>query len=357
MEKSACGVHTSEKVNMKRIIKFIFGLALAGVFIGVVIFKGAEYFNTPDLREVSERPVVVTINSGENVKKISERLKKKDLIRSAGALILYSKLRGTGGSFKAGSYRIEHGEKMTVIHDILIQGHQQLYRVTIPEGWTIKQIGVLLEQEGITKADLFQKACQSSVILKKYAIPANTVEGFLYPDTYLMQKNFPAEKVVTFMIDSFFRKMDEVYPAYKTLSHEDFYRKIVLASIVEREYRLPEEAPLIAGVFYNRLEKGMSLGSCATIAYIITDIEGKSHPSRITYDDLDIKSPYNTYLNKGLPPSPIANPGEVALKASFFPENTKYMFFVLENTNDGKHKFTVTYQAHLNAKNLFIKTK
>ncbi len=343
---------------MKRAGKLLLGSFGGGVLLGAALIAGFLYYNTsPEPSKRSEDGVIIKVRPGENAPEIAGELEKENLIRSSNLLIFYVKLMGTGGSFKTGTYRIKPGETMTAIHDELIQGKQHLYPVTIPEGWTVLKIGVLLEKKHITSAQSFYKAVRDTVVLKQYAIPSDTAEGYLYPDTYMLQQNFPAERVVRFFLDSFFRKVGEIYPDYKSLSPEELYRKVIIASIVEREYRIKEEAPLIAGVFYNRLKDNMSLGSCATIAYIITDIERKKHPSLITYDDLEIDSPYNTYRHKGLPPAPISNPSAVALRAAFYPAQTKYLFFVLENPKTGKHKFTVTYQDHLNAKNLYIKSK
>ncbi len=343
---------------MKRAVKFLWASFGGGVLLGAALLT---YFISNNLAPASVAHsgdgVNVTVRPGENVPEIAGELEKKHLIRSARALILYVKLAGTGGSFKTGTYRIRSGETMKAIHDEMIQGKQQLYSVTIPEGWTVLKIGILLEKKHITSAQRFYKAVRDPKILKQYSIPSNTAEGYLYPDTYMLQQNFPAERVVRFFLDSFFRKIGEIYPDYKSLTSDELYRKVIIASIVEREYRIKAEAPLIAGVFYNRLKDNMSLGSCATIAYIITDVEGKKHPSLITYDDLDIDSPYNTYRHKGLPPAPISNPSAVALRAAFYPAHTKYLFFVLENPKTGRHKFTKTYRDHLNAKNFYIKSK
>ncbi len=342
------------KLPGKLLLGGVGSLALCGaLFAGMFL-----YFNAPPREKtLSAGDMLVTVTPGENVKEIAGELEKVHLLRSSQALVFYAKLMGTGGSFKAGVYRLRAGETMKTLHDTLIAGVQQLYPVTIPEGWTVKRIGQLLEKKHITSAQEFYKAVRNRNLLKEYSIPSDTAEGYLYPDTYMLQHDFPAEKIVRFFIDSFFKKLREIYPSYKKLTPRELYEKVIIASIVEREYRIPKEAPLIAGVFYNRLKDNMSLGSCATIAYIITDVEGKKHPSIITYDDLEIDSPFNTYRHKGLPPKPISNPSEVALRAALYPAHTNYLFFVLENPVTGKHKFTSTYQDHLNAKNLYIKSK
>ncbi len=357
MEKQKSRVYFTEKIVIKKILKTAAVLAVMAVTAAAATYFIFEYYNTPAENSRTGEEAVFSIKSGDNVSIIAENLEKAGLIRSAEALKAYSRILGTGGSFKTGSYRIRIGENMSAIHNILIRGHQILYKITIPEGWSIKRIGALLEKEGITNASDFYKTCSDKDFLLKYGIKSDSAEGFLFPDTYMFQKDFPAEKAAGFMIENFYKNLSIIYSDYKKMDFKELYRKIILASIVEREYRLPEEAPLIAGVFYNRLEEGISLGSCATIAYIITDIEGKNHPSRITYDDLEIKSPYNTYINKGLPPGPISNPGKTALKAVFFPAETDYMYFVLEDPSEGKHKFTTSYKDHLLAKNLYIKSK
>ncbi len=195
------------------------------------------------------------------------------------------------------------------------------------------------------------------VLIDKFDLEGYNLEGFLYPDTYLFQKNYPAEKIVSVMVSNFFKHLEEIQPDYRNLDLGTLMDKIILASIVEREYRDPEEAPLMAGVFYNRLTHNtpIPLGSCATIVYIITDIQEKEHPEIILYSDLEIESPYNTYINSGLPPGPISNPGEVSLKAAFYPVESDYLYFLLKNAESGQHKFTRTLSEHTTAYNLYIK--
>jgi len=134
------------------------------------------------------------------------------------------------------------------------------------------------------------------------------------------------------------------------------HKRIILASIVEREYRLSEEAPRIAGVFWNRLRIGMALQSCATVVYIITEIQGKPHPEILYNRDIEIKHPFNTYLNRGLPPGPIANPGMTALKAVFRPEASRYLYFRLLDPKTGKHYFSESLDEHIKAGSLAVKS-
>jgi len=132
-------------------------------------------------------------------------------------------------------------------------------------------------------------------------------------------------------------------------------RRIIIASIVEREYRVPEEAAVMAGVFYNRLDIGMALQSCATVEYVITEIQGRPHPEQLFNRDLEIRDPYNTYIRPGLPPGPISAPGETALKAAFIPESTEYLYFRLIDTGAGRHYFSRTLDDHIRAGALYVK--
>ena len=157
------------------------------------------------------------------------------------------------------------------------------------------------------------------------------------------------------MIDTFFEKLEGIDPGYTELTAEQLYEKIILASIIEREYRVAEEAPMIASVFYNRLESEMALGSCATIEFIITEELEKPHPNYLTYQDLEIESEYNTYIHQGLPPAPISNPGIAALEAVFNPADTDFLYFLLQDTESGKHYFSRTYSEHNKAKLLYLK--
>jgi UPF0755 protein len=136
---------------------------------------------------------------------------------------------------------------------------------------------------------------------------------------------------------------------------EELNKRIIIASIVEREYRIPEEAAIMAGVFYNRLNIGMALQSCATVEYIITEIQGRRPPMVIYNRDLEIRDPYNTYLRPGLPPGPISAPGETALRAAFFPEETDYLFFRLVDLASGRHYFSRTLDDHIRAASLYVK--
>lgn len=295
------------------------------------------------------------IFKGDTLNEIAERLEELQVIRSRFALIAYSTLRRSSSSIQAGVYSIPGGSPMTEVHNLIHTGSQLQETVTIPEGSTSRMIAHLMEDAGITDASEFLKAAETGTLLLEYGIEADSLEGFLYPDTYLFPRNYPATRVVAGLVENFFYNFGKIKQGFPPMTGDKIYGKVILASIVEREYRVSSEASRIASVFYNRLEEGIRLESCATIAYIITELQQKPHPRRLFFQDLEIESEYNTYINFGLPPTPISNPGWVALEAAFIPADTDHLFFVLESPESGTHKFSRTYSEHLTAKNLYIK--
>ncbi|WP_294430174.1 endolytic transglycosylase MltG [uncultured Treponema sp.] len=302
----------------------------------------------------------VEIPSGSSVARISEILVEKGLIRSDRAFYLAARFpflsfRNTAPVLQSGFYNLNSAMDALQIMAVLESGVQDYTRVSVPEGFTLRKIAALLEKNEVCNADDFIEVCQNPILLEKYGIPSHSFEGFLFPDTYFFAPGMGAEKALEMMLDSFFSKISEI-PYFAGKSPSAFYDTLVLASIVEREYRVQEEAPLIASVFKNRIDAGVGLYSCATIEYIITEIQGKPHPDIITYDDLKIDSPYNTYKWAALPPSPISNPGIVALKAAANPPQTDYFYFTLTDSASGSHTFSKSFNAHVKAGTNF-KTK
>jgi UPF0755 protein len=261
------------------------------------------------------------------------------------------------GLIKTGTYRVELPTSQLSIHRLLVSGRQLLLRVTIPEGVTLSKMAKVLEEAGICGADDFLQAANDPDTAAMYGIPNKSMEGYLFPDTYLFPGDFPADRVVRSMKENFFKKIEAINPQVTTMGAQELNEKIILASIIEREYRVAEEAPLIAGVFTNRLRINMALQSCATVEYIITEIQGKPHPTHIYNQDLEIRDPYNTYQYPGLPPGPISAPGAVALRAAFSPENTEFLYFRVEDAALGKHYFSKTLDEHIRAGQLVLKPR
>ncbi len=304
--------------------------------------------------------VRVEIPSGTSTKKIASILKNDNLIRSEKFFYLASRFSFLSGrsarySLKSGVYNLNAGMKISQILSELESGQQEYIKTVFQEGLTISKIAEILDEKGVCSKQDFMLAARNYSLLQKYQIPGSSFEGFLFPDTYFFTPKMSALEVIKIMTDNFFNKIKEI-PQFEGKKVSDYYETVVLASVVEREYRVASEAPLIASVFVNRLSQNIGLYSCATIEYIITEILGRPHPDVITYDDLKIDSPYNTYKWAGLPPGPISNPGLVALKAAANPPKTDYYYFTLTDENRGSHTFSKNFSSHTKA-GIQFKTK
>jgi UPF0755 protein len=205
----------------------------------------------------------------------------------------------------------------------------------------------------VCSAESFIDASQDKAILDEFNINADTMEGYLYPDTYYFTAGYPAKMVVRTLANTFYKELEKLN-IYAD-DPDELRNNVILASIIEREYRIDEEAPVMAGVFLNRLKKNMRLESCATVEYIITEIEDKPHPTRLFNKDLERKNLYNTYLYKGLPPAPISSPGAVALSAAFYPQKNDYLFFRIVGQSEGRHYFSKNFDEHIKAGLLLLK--
>ena len=285
---------------------------------------------------------------------MAKSLEGKGLIRSAFAFRILARLEGIGSSLKAGTYRLEAGMGAKRILDEFISGKQALRKVTVPEGFTITQLANLLERLGVAKKEEFLAVVRSPALLAELGISASSAEGYLFPDTYFFPVGYSAEGVMRSMVQTFRERLASI-PEASALSGSELQDRLILASIVEREYKSPDEASLMASVFYNRLRIRMALQSCATVVYVITERLGKPHPEVVYDRDLRLKDPYNTYEHRGLPPGPISNPGMTSLRAVFYPAASKYLYFRLVNQDAGTHHFSETLEEHLDARTLFIK--
>lgn len=292
-----------------------------------------------------------TVKRGASVREITRDLKAQGFVRFEYPVYLYFRL--CNKPIKAGTYKISPAMSGYAVCSLLQEGKQELIKVTVPEGLTITKTAALLEEQGIVDRGAFLDAAKNESILHRYGIPASSAEGFLYPDTYFFSYGESAERIVITMLDNFFSKAHAI-PHFPREAAEQ-YRTVILASIIEREYRVPEEAAKIAGVFLTRLNIGMPLQSCATIEYILTEVQHKAHPARLFNKDLNIEHPYNTYKHQNLPPGPIANPGMTALHAACNPEKNGYLYFRLKDGATGAHVFTKTLEEHAKAGALILK--
>lgn len=326
----------------------------AALLVGTVaaVAAAGHYLNQAPAAVAASR--TFTVPSGESLAGVAQRLHGAGFIRSPALLRLLAMVRGAETAIRAGHYRVPAGATSEQILELLLAGSNDLVRVTIPEGWTSSRIAAHLEERAITGAAEFRGAVNSPELMPSYGIEAPTAEGYLFPDTYYFPRGYGAEAVVRHMVDTFFGRLEEIHPGARPDAAE-LHDTVILASIVEREYRVPSEAPLIASVFNNRLRSNLRLESCATIVYIITEIQGHEHPERIYEADLHIESAFNTYRSRGLPPGPIANPGLTALQAALYPAETEYRFFVVKDPATGAHHFSSVLSEHAEARFVYLK--
>ena len=341
------------------ILFFIFGL---GFFLLYTVSRPPVDSNNPKNEILQVR---IEVPYGMSIYQISSVLKENNLIRNEKFFyycarfpqirkFLFPKNSDLDFSLKSGVYYVKNDMKIPEILELLSSGQQEYIKISIPEGFTISKIAELLEENRVCSKNDFINISKDKNLLSKYQIPADSCEGYLFPDTYFFTLGMKTETVICSMLDNFFEKIKTI-PNLSEKNPEDLFYTVRLASIVEREYRLEEEAPLIASVFQNRLRYNIGLYSCATVVYILTEIEGRPHPDRILIEDTKIDNPYNTYKNAGLPPGAISNPGIVALSAATNPPKTNYYFFQVADSQTGRHVFTKSFEEHIENQNLVSK--
>lgn len=295
------------------------------------------------------------ITKGQSVSIIAQNLKTEKLINSELFFKIYIKLSGKQADFKEGSYTLN--PKMS-IKQITTELTPKVFlkpdeRITFIEGWNLKNYNEALANSSLIDVSDFLSATKKDYSDKFSFLkdkPKKTdLEGYLFPDTYRFYTDITGEEVVIKMLSNFDNKLsaqmrDDISNQGKTISEI-----ITMASIIEKEVRSTEDMKIVSGIFWNRIKGGQALESCATLAYILG-----VNKEQYTFEDTRTDSPFNTYINRGLPPSPISNPGLKAIEAAIYPEDTNYNYF-LTSSNGGQTVFSRTYEEHLNNKNKYIK--
>ena len=286
--------------------------------------------------------VLIEIKKGETALSIARKLYDKNVIRGMKSFYLYVKLTGSEGALSFGKYLFLGELSMKDVISRIEAGRVELKKVTIPEGLTIKRTSKLFARKGFGDYLKFIEVCNDSVFAKELTgFSIKSLEGFLYPETYHFPEEVSEKYIISHLVKEFFNQTAHLdfVPSEKL----DFYDIIILASIVEREARVEDEKPTIASVYVNRLNYNYKLQADPTIAYAL-EKSGKTR-KKIYYRDLNVNSPYNTYKNYGLPPTPICNPPVSSIEAVLNPAETDYFFFFATGT--GRHEFTRTYDQHI----------
>ena len=247
---------------------------------------------------------------------------------------LYLKFRNNGKDIKAGNYELRGKFNIIELVSMLESGKSKVFKFTIIEGNTVKNVIDKLVANGKGTRENFEKVFKE--IDFPYPTPDGNFEGYLYPETYFIPESYDEKSIINIFLKEFLKK----FPVENYPDKDEFYQKLIMASILEREAAVESEKPVMASVFYNRIAKNMTLSADSTVNFVF-NYEKK----RIYYKDLEVDSPYNTYKNKGLPPGPICNPTVSSVEAAYHPADTEYLFFVTKG--GGEHFFSKTYEEHL----------
>ena len=324
---------------------FIFNTAYQGTYN--ITQAQAQKQNTTNVREAE-----IKVEKGASTEDIAKAIHKEGLISNILWFRVQSRLLKYDGQYQAGTFSLNTTmDDQTIMETLTAQKmvESEAVRVTIPEGFNIMQIAARLEEAELVSKEAFLRAVND----RDYDYPfleelpqgrKNKLEGYLFPDTYLFSPDASAEAIVIKMLNRF-QEITDQYKQELVGSPYSFDQIITIASIIEQEAKLDEERPMISGVIYNRIEDDMKLQMCSTVQYAL-----EKRTANLSYDDLKVESPYNTYKYPGLPAGAICSPGEASIRAAFLPEENDYYFFVLKDLGDGSHSFNKTAQEHNTSK-------
>lgn len=333
-------------------------LVMALVVVGIGVYAWYYYGFARPLGSATQ----ITIDQGSSVTEIASKLKQAGVIGSELAFKLYAKSSGLAAKLQAGEYNLPSGINGPALMKLLTQGktNKDEKVILIREGQTNKEIENYLHDNNLIIDGSFYK--QASVLVSalsteqkaKYDFLAEAptkvdLEGYLFPDTYRLFKDDGGEVLIAKMLDNFQAKVTSQMRADIKAQNKTLYQILIMASLLEKEVRGTEDMKLVSGLFWNRLRDSERLESCATLAYIL----GVNKPI-YSFADTQIDSPYNTYRNDGLPPTPIGNPGIEAIKAAIYPTASDYKFF-LSRPDTGETVFAKSYQEHLDNKDKYLK--
>ncbi len=341
---------TTEKQKPHRFsrkTKRTFLLGTAFLFLSCFLLTATWVHHFLQPGTTAEDQHIFVVREGETLKQVANGLEKIGLISNRTLFRLTGRFMGYDNQIKTGEYGFNGAMTPIEILERLKKGQIRTHNATIPEGFNLNQIAELLDRKGIVSQKAFMKLAKNSALTTHLGFSGGTLEGYLYPDTYRFQRDETPDKVIAIMVKRFRDVVSPLGPQIKN-SEMTLKQVITLASIVEKETGCPEERPIIARVFLNRLKKNMRLQSDPTVIYGIKDFNGN-----LTKRDLKTKTPYNTYAIKGLPPGPIANPGLASIRAVLNPAESNFYYFV--SKNNGTHYFSETLNEHNRAVRRFQK--
>ena len=296
-----------------------------------------------------EEETFVNIPPGSNAAKVAELLKDHGLLHTKLPFRIWLRRHGLDRRLKAGEYRFSGRSTPVEIAERLSRGDIYFRSITIAEGLTARETTELLAQKGFGDREKLEALLLRTDLINDLSPSAQNLEGYLFPETYRFGRRDDEETIIRTMVNQFRERMNKIVEESPLPDGWTTARIITLASMIEKEVKTPSEQPIVASVLYNRLRLNMTLGVDATVIYAMK-LAG-TWDGNIRRSDLQIKSPYNTYINRDLPPGPICNPGESTIRAALNPEKTDYLYYV--SKNDGTHQFSKDLRSHNNAVNLY----
>lgn len=346
---------------VKEILNILVRVAIIAVVI-VVLLTGVKWAYQSAYEIMAQKPadevlikdVVFEVKKGATTEQIANQLEKGGLINNALYFRIMSKLTGSESKFQVGTFHLTTNMDDEQIIDILqTEGNKKkTVRFTIPEGFTIQQIAKRLAKLKLCTEEEFMTAVNQAKYDYDFVgqIPTESnrkvlLQGYLFPNTYEVYQDAGAEYIVSMMLKQFDTVFNQTYKERLKTMDMSIDDIITIASIIEKEVRVPDERSKVAGVIYNRLKIDMPLQMCSTVMFVLD-----KRRDRLTISDTKIESDYNTYIHSGLPVGPICNPGKAAIEAALYPEESDYLFFVLQDPETGEHEFSQTLEEHNKAK-------
>ena len=328
-----------KKLTIKRSHKITLGTGLV-LLTAILIF----YSVILSWKINCEHPEnLIIIPKGASAAGVAELLKSESCLDNIAIFKLALTMTMKNRSIRTGRYNLKGISSIGQLVKMITSQSDDRLKVTLIEGWTVEQFANELEEKLQIDSYKFIRLSRDYDFVHGMGIDAPSLEGFLFPDTYILLKTYTEEEILKVLVNQFMHNHRQLLKEFKPIQYLNMCEMTTMASIIQGETAQIDEMPIISSVYHNRLNKNMKLQADPTIQYIIP---GK--PRRLYNKDLDVDSPYNTYKYKGLPPGPINNPGLAALKAAIMPEETDYLYFV--SNGEGRHIFTRTVKEHNQAK-------
>ena len=323
---------------------WVWGIAALTVLIVAFAFANSWYASQMEPADAGDtKELLVKVKPGVTSGEIADILADKRLIKNRTVFLFAAKSAGLDKALQAGEYFLSRSMSVKQIIEVMAKGVTADIQVTIPEGYTVEQIAALLEEKGLARKERFLTLARTYAPFDRAESRPGVkyrAEGFLFPDTYRINRDASEEEILKMFSQEFAKKFGPELQAQAKASGMSTYDVIVLASLIEREVQLAKERPMVARVFLNRIKIDMPLQSCATIQYILGYAK-----EELTIADTQIPSPYNTYLHAGMPPGPVANPGLPSIKAALNPGEGDWLYFVVDGKTGG-HRFSRTLAEH-----------